>query len=291
MTLYYEQARAKINLTLKVLGKRPDGYHELESLVAFADAGDPLILDTGRPVRLIVDGPFSEAIAGVNLLETLLATLRDRFTGLVLGEVRLTKNLPVAAGMGGGSSDAGALLRAIRKANPELANSVDWQGLALGLGADIPVCLANTPSWMLGRGEHLVPLATPLPRLFAVIANPLASVPPGKTAQVFRKLAAGPVPDARAASPVEVSFTSVAALVALIENTGNDLATPATEVVPAAGEVLSAMRSLAGALTCGLSGAGPTAFALFGSIELAETASREIASLYRSWWVRAVTIA
>jgi 4-diphosphocytidyl-2-C-methyl-D-erythritol kinase len=290
MTLFHEQARAKINLTLKIRGKRPDGFHEIESLVAFADAADQLVLDTDLPAGLTLDGPFAAAIEGANVIETILSTLAARFTGIVLGAVRLTKNLPIASGIGGGSSDAGALLRAIRSANPALAETVDWVQLAGEFGADVPVCFANTATWMLGKGERLVPLAKPLPKFSAVLANPLVPVPADKTARVFRQLNASPVTDGAKLRPLpDVSSTSD--LVALMASDGNDLATPACDVAPAARDALEAIKTRRGSLAHGLSGSGPTAFALFDTLDEAEQAACDMKSAYPSWWITATTIA
>jgi 4-diphosphocytidyl-2-C-methyl-D-erythritol kinase len=290
MTLFHEQARAKINLTLKILGKRPDGFHEIESLVAFANTGDKLVLDTGLPARLAVDGPFGVAIEGANIVETILSTLAARFTGIALGAVKLTKNLPIASGIGGGSSDAGALLRAIRRANPALAETVDWIQLAEEFGADVPVCFANTAAWMLGKGERVVPLATPLPRFSAVLANPLVPVPADKTARVFRRLNASPVTGGTKLRPLP-DVSTAPNLIALMSSDGNDLAAPACDVVPAALNALNAIGTRPGLLAHGLSGAGPTAFALFDTIEHAEQAACDMKSAYPSWWITATTIA
>ena len=154
-----ELARAKINLTLTVHGRRPDGYHELESLVTFADVADEVVLHPGSQLSATTTGPFAAEIAGANLVETTLRRLRDLDAGLQLGSITLTKNLPVAAGLGGGSADAAAVLRAVRSANPGLADRVAWHDVAARLGADVPVCLAGQPTLMWGIGEKLEPLA------------------------------------------------------------------------------------------------------------------------------------
>ena len=154
-----ELARAKINLTLTVRGRRPDGYHELESLVTFADAADEVVLHPGSQLSATTTGPFAPEIAGVNLVETTLRQLRELDAGLQLGSITLTKNLPVAAGLGGGSADAAAVLRAVRSANPDIADRIAWPDIAIRLGADVPVCLAGQPTLMWGIGDKLEPLA------------------------------------------------------------------------------------------------------------------------------------
>ena len=135
MTSIREIARAKVNLTLRVLGRRPDGYHEIESLVAFADAGDRVTLTPRPHCRVRIGGPFARDIVGANLLARTLDVLSALDAGLTLGTVELEKNLPVAAGLGGGSADAAALLRAVRQANPDRADAVAWHEVAARLGA------------------------------------------------------------------------------------------------------------------------------------------------------------
>ena len=167
-----EIARAKVNLTLSVLGRRSDGYHDIESLVTFADIGDLVTFHPGPDCRITTSGPFAPEIEGPNLLEKTLSLLRELDPGLVLGAVELEKNLPVAAGLGGGSADAAALLRAVRAANPERAGRIDWHRLAARLGADVPVCLAGVPALIRGIGDRIEPLAHKLPPLACVLVNP-----------------------------------------------------------------------------------------------------------------------
>src|SRR5262245_35322555 len=188
MAVISELAPAKINLTLEVLGRRADGYHELSSLVAFADIGDVLTLDTSGAAALRVTGPFAEAIAGPNLVETAMALVAERAPGLATGSVELEKRLPVASGIGGGSADAAAYLRCVAATNPEDGDRIDWGELATRLGADVAVCLEEQAAWMLGAGETVMPVERGLPPLAVVLVNPLAAVPPDKTARVFRAL-------------------------------------------------------------------------------------------------------
>ncbi|MFZ4805754.1 MAG: 4-(cytidine 5'-diphospho)-2-C-methyl-D-erythritol kinase [Hyphomicrobiaceae bacterium] len=285
-----ERARAKVNLTLRVLGRRPDGYHELDSLVAFADVGDDVVLRLGAPPHVVARGPFAAAIDGPNLVTAALQRLAEAEPRLVLGHVELLKNLPVAAGLGGGSADAAALLRAVRAANPTLAGAVDWPGIAARLGADVPVCLANEPAWMTGSGAGLAK-AGPLPRMPAVLVNPRATVPPDKTRSVFRALAASPLPP-DPVEPVHQSpdLQSAEALVRFVSSRGNDLEAPARAVMPVVGEVLAALTAVPGALFTGLSGSGPTAFALFGDAAAATAATARLASRHPAWWIVATTI-
>ena len=186
-----EIARAKVNLTLSVLGRRSDGYHDIESLVTFADIGDLVTFHPGPDWRITTSGPFAPEIEGSNLLERTLSLLRELDPGLVLGAVELEKNLPVAAGLGGGSADAAALLRAVRAANPARAGRIDWHRLATRLGADVPVCLAGVPALIRGIGDRVEPLAHQLPPLAAVLANPRV---PLATAHVFGRSGGVPSP-------------------------------------------------------------------------------------------------
>ncbi len=292
MPVVTERAPAKINLTLEVRGRRPDGYHELLSLVAFAGIADVVSLDTEGPAGVRVSGPFQTEITGPNLLETALLLLRERVPGLVLGAVDLEKRLPVASGIGGGSADAAALLRAAAKANPELRDQVDWRGLAARLGADVAVCLENRASWMSGAGEVVEPLAEPLPALNVVLVNPRALVPADKTAQVFQKLAAPPHTDGvRPVKAEKRSFGSRADLLAFLAANGNDLEAAAIAVVPALVRVMTGLGRLPKIEMARLSGAGPTCCGIFPSAAAAEVAAAALKSAQPEWWVEATVVA
>jgi 4-diphosphocytidyl-2-C-methyl-D-erythritol kinase len=289
MTKVVELAPAKINLTLEILGRRPDGYHELESLIAFASVADRVSLDPEAPPQVTVGGPFAGAIVGTNILDRTLALLKARAPGLRLGAVHLDKELPVAAGLGGGSANAAALLRAIRAANVATAADVDWHGLAVTLGADVAVCLEGRPSWVSGIGDRVEPLAEPLPPLFLVIANPLANVPADKTASVFRELGA---PDLKAgfqtaARPV---IEDRVALVALMRRRGNDLGGAALAVVPEMAGVLESLEAAHGAEIAAVSGAGPSCFAVFDSQSAATEAAERLKAAHPGWWVVSATV-
>ena len=285
MTTISEFARAKVNLTLRVRGRRPDGYHELESLVVFADVGDELQLERGGPVGVRVTGPFGASITGPNLVATALSRLAEADPRLVLGSVTLDKRLPVAAGIGGGSADAGALLRAVRRANPALATSIDWTGIAARLGADVPVCLASAPALVRGAGETMTMLSG-VPPLAAVLANPLAPVPPDKTARVFAKLGAPPAASGR--EPPLVSPTrirTVEGLVDLMRTQGNDLAAAAVAIMPDIAHVQAGMAHCPGWVATFLSGAGPTSFGVFSGPEEAKSAAAALRQSHPDWWV------
>lgn len=299
-----EYAYPKVNLTLRVLGRRSDGFHDLDSIAAFATAvADTVRLEpsphhtTGKvewhAASVATSGPFGGSIAGENLLAVALRLIRDEAPGLRLGRVSLDKVLPIAAGIGGGSADVAALIRAVQRANPDTATGVDWLAIARRIGADVPVCLASRVQRMRGIGEVLSPLPG-LPRLDVVLVNPMVAVPADKTAQVFRALRAGPLPpiyDRDQGAAATLDLASRGALLAHMRATGNDLLPPALAVVPAIGDVLAALGALDGVETVQLSGGGPTCFAVLESPEAAAAGARTIAQRYPSWWVVATPLA
>jgi 4-diphosphocytidyl-2-C-methyl-D-erythritol kinase len=290
MPVISEFAPAKVNLTLKVVGRRADGYHDIESLIAFArDVGDELFLEPDGPPGLEMRGPFAAAITGQNLVERALERLSAAEPGLALGRVILDKRLPVASGIGGGSTDAAALLRAVRRANPALVASLDWQAIAASLGADVTVCLAARPAFAWGTGTGIEPIPA-LPRLEAVLVNPLAQVPPDKTARVFAGLGAGPSHAAGKAPPMPPRFADADALIAYMRARGNDLLAPAMDVVPAIATVLDALAEVSGCRLTGLSGAGPTCFGIFAGREEAAAGAAHLRQSRPDWWVEASTL-
>jgi 4-diphosphocytidyl-2-C-methyl-D-erythritol kinase len=286
-----EIARAKVNLTLKVRGRRPDGYHEIESLVVFAaNLGDIVRLVPGEDTGLSVRGPFAAAIEGDNLIDKALLRVAELAPSLKLGEVTLEKTLPVAAGIGGGSADAAALLRALRFANGSQSTDVDWAGIAASLGADVPVCFMNRAAFVTGTGEMLAAIPD-LPRLNAVLVNPLTPVPLGKTRRVFAALGAHAVstPAAQAAA-TPGPFPNGPALVAYMAAEGNDLMPAAIEIEPAIAEVRAALAAVPTCKFVGLSGAGPTCYGIFATAESAAAARETLRAANPRWWVAATTL-
>jgi 4-diphosphocytidyl-2-C-methyl-D-erythritol kinase len=284
--LIEETARAKVNLTLQVLGRRPDGYHQLASVVAFASVGDVITLNVGPTTGVTVSGPFSPQLPTEILVTRTLELLRAHEPRLVLGTVHLDKRLPIAAGIGGGSADAAAVLRAARRANPNFAGTVAWHALAAKLGADVPVCLANTLTFMTGLGDvlHVMPaLAVPLA---AVLVNPRSAVPADKTAQIFRALQAPPLPPGKnATDPPRIRDSGD--VVTAITTFGNDLETAASSVMPAVGDVLTALRAMPGCQAAAMSGSGPTCYGLFRD---ADAAAATLRAAHPAWWIEAVTL-
>jgi len=281
-----ETARAKVNLTLRVLGRRADGYHELQSLVAFADVGDGIEYLPGAPPTVTVRGRFAEAIAGTNIAALVLEKVATAAPGLELGAVTIEKRLPVAAGVGGGSADAAAVLRAIRRANPEQEAAVDWHAIAASLGADVPVCLHSAAQFMWGTG-HDTAVLPPLPPLPAILVNPGV---PLSTAAVFRALAAPPLPTPLPEPQLPGAFHHAAAVVAYMRNNANDLEPAAVSLCPPIGAVLTALRVLPGVQIARMSGSGPTCFALFDTPGAAAEASRLVRDREPNWWVEPTTL-
>lgn len=281
-----EWAPPKVNLTLRVLGRRLDGYHELDSIAAFAvDVADRLTLTPGAILRTSTHGPFGRSIAGENLVSVALARLALAAPNLVLGAVDLEKNLPIAAGIGGGSADAAAVLRAIMRANGAKAADVNWMALAASLGADVPVCLRVQAQRMRGIGEHLTIIDT-LPELAVVLVNPQVPVPANKTAQVFAKLAAGPLSPYAQPLDTPFAFKNRTALLEHMRHVGNDLLPPARTVVPAIAEVLAALKASPSCEQVHMSGGGPTCFGVFADMSQATTAASHLSLAYPAWWIR-----
>ncbi|MDX2259495.1 MAG: 4-(cytidine 5'-diphospho)-2-C-methyl-D-erythritol kinase [Hyphomicrobiaceae bacterium] len=290
-----DEACAKVNLTLRILGRRPDGYHELQTLIAFAGISDTVSLTAGTQPAVTVAGAAAAALVGTNIVATALARLAAADPHLRLGSVHIDKRLPVAAGLGGGSADAAAALRAVRSLNAERAGGLDWHDLARGLGADVPACLEGRPLWATGLGERLT-LVEQWPAVPVVLANPMASVPSDKTRQVFHALAAAPLPSAHATAPatppaaLPTRFAAIPDIVALMRTVGNDLAVPATTVIPAIADVLAELSATRSCLATSLSGAGPTGFAVYPTETAAEAAASALRSRRPGWWIAATTL-
>lgn len=278
-----ERAPAKVNLTLRVLGRRADGYHELESLVAFADLADALTLDPGPRDSLEISGPFAGKSGPIedNLVLKSVAELRHRVSGLTGGRFHLEKRLPVAAGIGGGSADAAAALRLLARANYIAMNDLRLTAAAQSVGADVPVCVDPKPRIMRGIGEKLSE-PIDLPPLPAVLVNPGVAL---TTRNVFGQFR-GPGGNAYLAD-MPAKFD---ALIEFLNQQGNDLTEAAIACAPVVGEVLGALRSATGSRLVRMSGSGATCFALFSSSSEAAAAAQRLKSEHDGWWVEATTI-
>jgi 4-diphosphocytidyl-2-C-methyl-D-erythritol kinase len=282
-----ERAPAKVNLTLHIVGRRPDGYHNLESLVVFASVGDTLTLMAGPGLLLTVRGPTAGSSGALadNLVLKAADALAERVEGLKHGRFVLSKQLPVAAGLGGGSADAAAALRLLAHRNHLALDDERVCEAARVTGADVPVCLDPRPRLMSGIGNLLSP-PLDLPRLASVLVNPRVAVP---TRGVFEKLAA-----TRAVLAAKVSEdyppTDHAGLIEYLANHGNDLESPAIALQPVVAEVLEALRRLSGCWLARMSGSGATCFALFDSTKAAAAAARALRERKPGWWVRAAML-
>jgi len=280
-------APAKVNLTLHVLGRRPDGYHEIESLVAFADIGDRLTFAPDEALALDVTGPTAEAAgAGAdNLVLKAAHALAERIDGLRLGRFSLEKQLPVAAGLGGGSSDAAAALRLLARVNDLSLDDERVRAAARATGADVPVCLDPKARMMRGIGEVLSdPFA--LPELPAVLVNPGVAVP---TKDVFAALAAPALTAPAQAEDFFAINTDAAALVSILAARRNDLEIPAIKLQVVIADVLKALQASPHCLLARMSGSGATCFALFGSPAAAQDVARQMQADHPRWWVRATS--
>ena len=281
-----EIAPAKINLTLMVRGRRPDGYHELESLVTFADVHDVVTLEDRPPGEIALSGPFSRSLDGENLLTRTFKALREIEPRLHLPAAHLEKNLPVAAGLGGGSADAAALLRAVQRANPGIAQALPWHAIAARLGADVPVCLDGMPALMWGIGEKILSVQR-LPAAHAVLANPGV---PLSTAEVFKALDADAAVQEEKAPHVPL-LTSLDELAAYMRALDNDLEKPAKGLRPVIADAKAALAAQPGCLVAAMAGSGPTCFAIFADQAQAEQATARIARTHAEWWVKATVLA
>ena len=282
---FVEIASAKVNLTLRVLGRRADGYHELSSLVAFADCGDRLSLVPGGQLTLTVAGPRA-AQAGVdadNLVLKAARALAARVPGLVAGAFQLDKELPVAAGLGGGSADAAAALRLLARANDLASDDPRLYEAARATGADVPVCLDPRPRLMWGIGEKLSP-PLDLPPLRAVLVNPGVAL---ATKDVF----AGWMPAAERLLPFDISALEKIQdrdqLLQALAQQANDLEAAAIKLAPAVGDLLAVLRTLAGCRLARMSGSGATCFGIFDDGTAAQTAAGMLRGKYPRWWVQA----
>ncbi len=275
-----EKACAKINLTLRVLGRRADGYHDLESLVVFADLADRLALEPGGDTTLDVTGPYAAASGAPseNLVLKAAAALNDGIKGLKGGRFRLDKQLPVAAGIGGGSADAAAALRCLARANDLSIDDARLMLAALRTGADVPVCMASRPCIMSGIGERLSPPLT-LPPLHAVLVNPGVAL---ATRDVFAAYKV--MPQTHALSPQAIP-RDLCGLVDFLQAHGNDLTQAAIARAPVVAEVLGALEALPVALLSRMSGSGSTCFALFATADEAHAAASQLSAAHQDWWV------
>ena len=286
-----ERARAKVNLTLHVRGRRADGYHDLESLVAFGDCADGLTLTPAPNLALRVAGPRAAECGSLddNLVLKAAHALAERVPGLTMGTFELDKHLPAAAGIGGGSADAAAALRLLAQANNLKSDDARVAEAGRATGADVPVCLRSSGCVMSGVGERLS--AVSLPPLAAVLINPGVPV---ATRDVFAALALKPGDVFGAeqhAMPIAwPKTTSAADWIRAVASGRNDLEPPALHIQPVIGDALAALRGTEGCLLARMSGSGATCLGLFHSDVATQNAAQTIRAREPHWWVVATTL-
>ncbi len=281
------RAPAKVNLTLHIVGRAADGWHELDSIVAFAGCSDWLRFWPGEKLSLSVDGPCAAAAGdgADNLVLKAAFALASRVPNLRLGRFHLTKNLPVAAGLGGGSADAAAALRALAHTNGLALDDPSVGEAAIATGSDVPVCLEPAARAMQGRGEILGP---PLgwPPLYAVLANPRVSM---STKEVFARI--GLAPGERLGAGMAPSETvERAAILATLAAGRNDMESAARAIAPVIGEVLETLAATQDARLARMSGSGATCFALYEDRHAAAQAAMAMSRTRPGWWVRATVL-
>jgi len=281
-------APAKINLFLHVGEKLSEKYHALESLVVFAEVGDRLEFAHADDLTLKLDGPFASqtprgddnlVLKAVRLLGSLYPKQQGGAT------IKIEKSLPVAAGLGGGSADAAAALRALNLFWQLDCPEAQLLEIAAKIGSDVPACLLSRPCWMAGRGERVTRMPA-LPPVSALLVNPGVML---STAEVFGALNARTGPGA--IGPPAKSLQSLWDLVGYLEDAGNDLEAPACRLRPVIDEVLDALSQEPGCVLAQMSGSGATCFGLFDAKQFAIGAAERIAQEHPHWWVKATRIA
>jgi 4-diphosphocytidyl-2-C-methyl-D-erythritol kinase len=272
-------ARAKLNLYLHLLGRRADGYHDIDSLVAFAAFADRLSFAPGTELRLDVDGAFAESLPrGDDNLVLRAASLLQRRYGVTRGaSIRLEKRIPVAAGLGGGSADAAAALQGLMQLWQLRAHPDELAAIALELGADVPVCLIGRAAFVGGTGEKVEPLGS-LPELGLVLINPRV---PLSTKAVFMSREGQFSLAARWTEPVRETEQ----LVKLLAQRHNDLTRSALVMAPVIGDVLTTLSAYPEVLLARMSGSGATCYGLTRTRAEAESAAEKLRTDRPGWWV------
>ncbi|GLQ10750.1 4-diphosphocytidyl-2-C-methyl-D-erythritol kinase [Devosia yakushimensis] len=285
--IQFQAAPAKINLALHITRRREDGYHDLESLIVFADVADEIEAAPAPIDSLAITGPFARGLGNgeTNLVSRAVAAFRARWPGAVDAGLALTlhKNLPVAAGIGGGSADAAAALRLMSGLAKQPIPVAELSALAAQLGADVPACLLSQPLVARGIGEILAPLQQ-FPLCHIVLVNPMV---PLATADVFRRLRSHdnyPLP------ALPEPLTRPAQLGIWLAETRNDLEPPAIKLVPVIGDLIERLRAAPGCILARMSGSGATVFGLFGSSTQAHQAASDLRQASPDHWVAAAPL-
>ena len=286
MASFTARAPAKVNLTLRVAGRRSDGLHEIESLAVFSDIADELTLDPLRPRGLELLGPRRAECGPVaeNLVLKAAGALAARVFDLKIGHFALIKRIPVAAGLGGGSADAAAALRLLAQANGVRLDDPRLHEAARVTGADVPVCLDPRPRIMRGTGEVLSAVVK-LPPLPSVLVHPGVALPTGEVFDAFDQLLPEPLAPAGL-----LSFTAGEELLTWLQAQPNHLEAAAISLQPVIAEVLSALQDLRSCRLARMSGSGATCFGLFDTQEAAASAARQLRAIRSDWWTEETTL-
>lgn len=272
-------APAKVNLFLHVCGKRENGYHELDSLVVFADVGDRIFAEAAGDLSLEITGPMAGALQAEpdNLVLKAARAVQEAY-GIEAGaKLVLEKHLPVAAGIGGGSADAAAALRAVCALWGLAENAAPLPDIALSLGADVPVCLNAHPAFMRGIGER-VNTVLGLPDCWMVLVNPLRAV---STPEIFKTREATFTP----LGAFDESFQGFEGFIAALSACHNDLFDAALALEPSIGEVLTVLEVQEGCRLARMSGSGATCFGLFQTEKQAVKACETLQKQHPNWWL------
>lgn len=282
-----EAAPAKINLALHVLGRRPDSFHELESLVVFTQLADEITIVSSQADTLAVAGPFASSLkpGEVNLATRALDGFRKAFPGEADGPLAISieKRIPVAAGLGGGSADAAAVLRALAGTAGIGVDDPALLTLAVSLGADVPVCLDTAPALVRGKGERIKRLPSIAP-VHLVLVNPHVPMP---TAHVFRALERR---DNEGLPPADSDLAHAATLGIWLRDTRNDLEPAAIRLQPEIAGIGRAVAATRGCIVARMSGSGATIFGVYGTGAEAGQAAQELRSTLPDCWVAATPI-
>ena len=283
-----ERAPAKINLSLHVRGRRADGWHDLESLVAFAGVADLLQLAPSNALSLSVEGPNAQFAGPLddNLVLRAARALQALIPHLRTGRFHLLKRLPAAAGIGGGSSDAAAALRLLARLNEISLNDPRLYAAAGEIGSDVPVCLDPHARMMLGRGGELGARLV-LPPLFAVLLNPGVGL---ETRRVFAEMGYAPGDVSPFGPHPDIGLETYASLSAKLKLARNDMEDAASVLAPIIGHALSVLGAAPGAALARMSGSGATCFALFADCRAAARAAKAIRRHHPEWWTKATLL-
>ncbi|MGH6781464.1 MAG: 4-(cytidine 5'-diphospho)-2-C-methyl-D-erythritol kinase [Phenylobacterium sp.] len=281
LTIITETGHAKINLALHVRARGADGYHAIETIFAFARDGDGLTVAPAATLGLTITGPYAAALAGedieTNLVLRAARALQSAFGVTAGAAISLDKTLPVASGIGGGSADAAAALRALARLWGLAGDDARLMAIAAGLGADVPACLLSRTAWADGRGDRLVPLAEgALAGMPLLLVNPGVACPTGPVFRGWDGVDRGPL---GAGDPLAAAIAG-----------RNDLEPPAVALVPEIAEAVALLARQPGVTLARMSGSGATCFALFADADARDAARAAVAAEQPGWWCLATAL-